>query len=117
MCLAAQRLGMTMHNSGTIAVIFVAQRTGDDDAGYFAAAQSMDALAAQQPGYVGINSVRRDDGLGITVSYWADDAAAKAWRDHPEHVDIRDQGRGRWYAHYSLHVARIERSYDWAKPQ
>ncbi len=107
---------MTTYPPGTIAVIFVAQRTGDDDAGYYAAAAQMDALAAQQSGYAGIDSVRREDGLGITVSYWADEAAAKAWRDHPEHAAIRDSGRARWYSHYSLHVAQIGRSYDWAKP-
>ncbi len=107
---------MTTHAIGTISVIFIAQRTGDDDEGYGAAAQAMDALAAIQPGYVGIDTVRREDGLGITVSYWASDEAAKAWRDHPDHAAIREQGRGRWYAHYSLHVAQISRSYDWVKP-
>jgi heme-degrading monooxygenase HmoA len=108
---------MTTHIKGTIAAIFVAQRTGDDDEGYYAAASAMDALAAQQPGYVGIDSVRRDDGLGITVSYWANEDAAKLWRDHPDHAAIREQGRGRWYLRYSLHVAEIARSYDWAKPE
>lgn len=106
---------MTMRPSGTIAVIFVAQRTLDDDAGYRAAAAEMDALAAVQPGYIGIDSVRSADGLGITVSYWADDAAAKGWRDHPRHALIRDQGRGKWYTHYDLHVAEVARSYDWVK--
>jgi heme-degrading monooxygenase HmoA len=106
---------MTTRPSGTIAVIFVAQRTLDDDAGYRAAAAEMDALASTQPGYVGIDSVRGDDGLGITVSYWADDKAAKNWRDHPRHAAIRDQGRGKWYTHYDLHVAEIARSYDWVK--
>ncbi len=99
----------------TIAVIFVAQRTAEDDEGYAIAASAMDTLAAQQHGYLGIDSVRGSDGLGITVSYWASDNAAKAWRDHPEHTAIRDAGRDRWYSHYSLHVASVERSYDWQK--
>lgn len=106
---------MTTHSPGTVAVIFIAQRTLDDDAGYRAAAEQMDALAATQPGYAGIDSVRGTDGFGITVSYWADDASAKAWRDHPEHKAIRDTGRGRWYARYDLHVAEVTRSYDWSK--
>ena len=106
---------MTTQTNGTIAVIFVAQRTGDDAAGYYTAAAQMDALAATQPGYIGIDSVRGADGFGITVSYWRDDAAAKAWRDNTEHSAIRDAGRDRWYAHYSLHVAAITRSYDWQK--
>ena len=104
-----------MHAPGTTAVIFVAQRSLDDDADYCAAAQEMDALAATQPGYIGIDSVRGADGLGITVSYWTDDAAAKNWRDHPRHAAIRDQGRGIWYTRYDLHVAEVTRSYDWTK--
>ena len=106
---------MATHSKGTVAVIFIAQRTLDDDAGYHAAAEQMDALAATQPGYAGIDSVRGTDGLGITVSYWADDASAKAWRDHPDHAAIRDAGRDRWYTHYDLHVAEVTRSYDWVK--
>lgn len=107
---------MATHTPGTVAVIFIAQRTLKDDVGYRAAAAEMDALAAKQPGYKGIDSVRGADGFGITVSYWADDASAKAWRDHPEHPAIREMGRGRWYQHYDLHVACVTRSYDWAKP-
>jgi heme-degrading monooxygenase HmoA len=104
---------MTIHKAGTVAVIFVAQRTDQDDSGYSLAAREMDVLAAQQSGYSGIDSVRGIDGMGITVSYWQDEAAAKAWRDHPEHARIRDAGRAKWYSHYSLHVAAVTRSYDW----
>ncbi len=107
---------MATHKPGTVAVIFVAQRTAEDDHGYRTAAKAMDRLAAEQPGYVAMESVRGADGLGITVSYWTDDSAAKAWRDHPQHKAIRDAGRGRWYAHYDLHVAEVTRSYDWVKP-
>jgi len=53
------------------AVIFPNQRTGADDAGYAAAAQRMVELAADQPGFLGIDSARGADGFGITVSYWA----------------------------------------------
>jgi heme-degrading monooxygenase HmoA len=106
---------MAKHPKGSVAVIFIARRTSDDEAGYASAAAAMDALAAQQPGYIGMDSVRGADGLGITVSYWASDADAKAWRDHGEHALIRDAGRDRWYNEYSLHVGEIMRSYDWQK--
>lgn len=101
---------------GTTSVIFVAQRTDFDADGYARAATMMDELAAQQEGYVGMDSVRSADGLGITVSYWTDEVRAKAWRDHPDHAAIRDAGRDRWYSQYSLHVAQVTRSYDWKKP-
>ena len=100
---------------GTVSVIFVAQRTDADADGYARAAATMDRLAAQQEGYVSMDSVRGPDGLGITVSYWASETHAKTWRDHPDHATIRDAGRDRWYNHYSLHVAEVTRSYDWNK--
>lgn len=108
---------MDLHAPDCIAVIFCAQRTADDDDAYAAAAGVMSNLATQQDGYLGQDSSRSEDGLGITISYWENDEAAKAWRDHPVHSAIRDQGRGKWYESYTLHVARIERSYAWEKSQ
>lgn len=106
---------MPAQSADSIAVIFLSHRSGQDEAGYNAAAERMVKLAKAQPGYIGMDSVRDRDGVGITVSYWADDASARAWCDHPEHVEIREAGRQRWYCSYDLHVARIERSYDWSK--
>ncbi|MFN3818826.1 antibiotic biosynthesis monooxygenase family protein [Blastomonas sp.] len=102
-----------IHATDAIAVIFAAHKSGHDAQGYAVAASAMDALAAQQPGYLGMDHAGSADGFGITVSYWADDASAKAWRDNPEHRAAREAGRDRWYAHYTLHVARIERGYAW----
>jgi heme-degrading monooxygenase HmoA len=107
---------MAKLSNGTISVIFVAQRTDLDADGYAKAAAMMDELAAQQDGYIGIDSVRGADGHGITVSYWADEASAKAWRDHADHAAMREAGRNQWYSDYSLHVAQVTRSYDWKKP-
>ena len=104
-----------MDRTGEVAVIFAAWRTDADAAGYAAAAQAMDALAARQPGYRGVDSARGADGFGITVSYWADEASAVAWRAHPDHAAVREAGRGRWYAAYDLHVAAVTRSYDWRR--
>lgn len=107
---------MATFPEGTIAVIFVAQRTDEDDEGYTLAASAMETLAARQRGYLGMDTVRGAEALGITVSYWMSDAAAKAWRDHPDHKTIREAGRDRWYFEYALHVAEVTRSYDWQKP-
>ena len=105
-----------MDRTGQTAVIFIAARNEQDDEGYGAAAAAMAALAATQPGYRGIDSVRDESRVGVTVSYWADEASAVAWRQHPEHTRIRDEGRGRWYDWYHLHVAVIGRSYSWTRP-
>ncbi|MBA4047022.1 MAG: antibiotic biosynthesis monooxygenase [Sphingomonas sp.] len=104
-----------MSRKGQIAVIFMSVRTGVDSDGYSTAALAMQARAATQPGYCGFESARGDDGFGITVSFWADENCAKAWRDDPEHKAIREAGRDRWYSRYELCVARVERDYDWAR--
>lgn len=107
---------MATDRIGQVAVIFAAQRNGRDPDGYGAAAAEMEQLAARQPGYRGMASARGADGFGITVSYWADDEAARAWRDHPDHTAIRDRGRAIWYDAYDLTVARVERGYAWTAP-
>jgi heme-degrading monooxygenase HmoA len=97
--------------TGAVAVIFTNRRTQADDSGYAAAAEAMEALAATQPGYLGIDSVRDADGFGITVSYWQDEAAAKAWRANVDHAAARARGRDIWYESWHLYVTRIERDY------
>lgn len=92
------------------AVIFSNTRTEPDE-GYAATAERMLKLAAEQPGFLGVESVR-DDQLGITVSYWQDEASIAAWKQQVEHVEARRKGRERWYASFALRVARVERAYD-----
>jgi heme-degrading monooxygenase HmoA len=92
------------------AVIFTSQRTPGDQ-GYAAMAEAMFDLARQQPGCLGAESARDGDGLGITVSYFADEASVKAWKQHVRHLVAQRLGKERWYTHYALRVARVERAY------
>lgn len=101
------------------AVIFTSQRETDnnaeDEPGYSAMADQMAALAAQQPGYLGVESARGADGLGITVSYWQTLEDIAAWRRHAEHQVAREQGRADWYAGYSVRISKVERAYVWTR--
>jgi heme-degrading monooxygenase HmoA len=97
------------------AVIFSSVRTEQDDQGYGIAADRMMQLASDQPGYLGVDSVRDATGVGITVSYWSDEAAISAWRRHAEHTIVREQGRKSWYAEYELRVAKVERAYGFKR--
>ena len=94
------------------AVIFTAQRTAADAEGYAAMAERMEALALARPGCLGVESTRDADGLGITVSYWTDETSIAAWREDARHLVAQRLGRERWYSHYSLRVARVERAYS-----
>ena len=93
------------------AVIFTAQRT-DSDNGYNAMGQAMFDLALEQPGCLGAESVRGDDGLGITVAYFTDEASIKAWKQNVRHLEAQRLGKEVWYAHYELRVAKVERAYS-----
>lgn len=106
---------MNSTRTGLIAVIFASQRTSGDADGYRIAAADMEALAEAQPGYAGMIAARDSDGFGITVSYWHDEDSARAWRAHPHHADIREQGRGKWYESYTVDVAVISRDYQWSR--
>ena len=96
------------------AVIFSAQRT-DIDNGYGATAERMVELARVQPGFLGVESVRGEDGFGITVAYWDSEDAIRAWRQHAEHTAARERGRAEWYRHFELRIARVERAYGWGR--
>jgi len=96
-----------------LAVIFVSTRAAGDDEAYGQTADAMVALAEGQTGYLGHDSARGPDGLGITVSYWIDEAAMAAWKAVGAHAAARAAGRRKWYSAYTTHVARVERSYDW----
>ncbi len=90
------------------AVIFTSLRT-EGDHGYGAMAELMDRLAAEQPGYLGLESAR--DGLGVTVSYWRDEASLRAWKQNLQHQAGQRLGRERWYQAYRVRVAKVEREY------
>jgi heme-degrading monooxygenase HmoA len=90
------------------AVIFTSLRTEGEN-GYGRMSARMEALAEKQPGFLGMESAR--DGLGITVSYWRDEAAARAWKQVAEHLIAQRRGRDVWYADYQVRVATVTRSY------
>lgn len=92
------------------AVIFTSQRTRDDE-GYATLSERMVALAGEQPGFLGVESVRDADGLGITVSYWESEEAIARWREHAEHRVAQEKGRRVFYEDFVLRVARVERAY------
>ncbi len=99
--------------------VFVNQRaTGDDAAhdGYIEMANDMERLASQQPGFVAVDSARRADGVGITVSQWSSLAAMIEWRRVEAHTVAQREGRQRWYEWYRSDVTRVDRSSTFATP-
>lgn len=111
---AGYRVGMGDGIAGTpeppyVAVIFTSVRREGDDDRYAATAQAMDRLVAKQDGYLGHESAR--EGVGITVSYWRDEASARAWKDVAAHLAAQRRGRDVWYADYTVRIATVTRAY------
>lgn len=102
------------------AVIFTAQLRDAAEGGasedYGAVAARLEALATDQPGYLGIESARGADGLGVTVSYWREREDFERWRDQVDHAAARERGRSSWYSSYELRFARVERAVSWRAP-
>lgn len=92
------------------AVIFTSQRT-EGDQGYGSMAECMVELAHEQSGFLGVESARGADGLGITVSYWESTQAIANWKANAEHRIAQETGKRVWYADYQLRVAKVERAY------
>ena len=90
------------------AVIFTSHRT-DGDNGYGEMAARMAELAAQQPGYLGMESAR--EGLGITVSYWESLEAIRNWKQNAEHQEAQRLGHQQWYSSFRVRISKVEREY------
>jgi heme-degrading monooxygenase HmoA len=71
----------------------------------------MVTLARQQPGFIGMESVRGEDGFGLTGSYWESEAAIRRWKAQAEHLEAQRRGCENWYSSFDLRVGRIERSH------
>ena len=85
----------------------------DNLEGYTEAAERMEVLAKEQPGYLGIESARNS--IGITVSYWEDLNAILQWKNNVEHTEVRNLGREKWYKQYQLRICKVEREYGFVK--
>jgi heme-degrading monooxygenase HmoA len=91
------------------AVIFTSIRTDGDAQNYAEMAAQMEALAAEQPGYLGVESARND--IGITVSYWESLEAIRHWKAQTDHLFAQQMGREKWYSAYKTRVCKVERDY------
>ena len=69
-------------------------------------------LATQTDGFLGFETVRNEAGEGITVSYWKDEDSILAWKQQTQHALAQKNGIERWYSHYELRVAKVERAYS-----
>jgi len=94
------------------AVIFT-NTLSENTEGYAQMAEAMEALAQQQPGFLGMDHARET--IGITISYWESLEAIAHWKNNLEHQKAQALGKDQWYQNYTLRICKVERVYDFTK--
>ena len=96
-----------------IAVIFEVEPTAQGAERYFALAEALRPRLAQIDGFVSIERFQSlsQPGKFLSLSFWRDEAAVRAWRTHEAHRASQQQGRDGIFAGYRLRVAAVVRDY------
>ncbi len=90
------------------AVIFTSKRS-DGDNGYSDMSEIIESLVKEQPGYLGMESVRNE--IGITVCYWKDMDSIMAWSKNLKHKEAKEKGKSEWYKQYKVRISKVEVEY------
>ena len=93
------------------AVIFTIRRSAVAGNEYESVGARMVELTLEQPGCLGIEGVGDASGFEMTVCYWKDEAAIRAWKQHAEHLVAQQLGRDKFFQRYEIKIARVERAY------
>jgi heme-degrading monooxygenase HmoA len=96
-----------------IAVIFeVRPAEGHRDA-YLALAAKLREDLMKMDGFISVERFQSltDPERMLSLSFWRDEAAVAAWRNHERHRATQAAGRGGVFAEYRLRVAAVLRDY------
>ena len=96
-----------------IAVIFEVVPSVAGRAEYLARAAQLGPLLAQVDGFISVErytSISDPDKL-LSLSFWRDESAVRAWREREAHRAAQSAGRAGVFEHYRLRVAEVVRDY------
>jgi heme-degrading monooxygenase HmoA len=96
-----------------IAVIFEVEPAANGVDAYLAHAARLRPLLAQMDGFISIERFQSlsNPGKLVSLSFWRDEAAVRAWRERSEHRQTQAAGRAGIFADYRLRVAEVARDY------
>ena len=80
-----------LNDKSYYAVIFTSIQS-EVNKDYEEMAELMISLAKKQPGFFGLESAR-NNGIGITVSYWETEESIRNWKNHEKHLVAQLKGR------------------------
>ncbi|MBZ9738018.1 MULTISPECIES: antibiotic biosynthesis monooxygenase family protein [unclassified Mesorhizobium] len=96
-----------------IAVIFEVQPAEGKREAYLGIAASLRPLLDGIDGFISIERFQSlaDPNRVLSLSFWRDEEAVKAWRNTEEHRQAQQAGRGGIFAGYRLRIADVVRDY------
>ena len=96
-----------------IAIIFEFTPHPDRIDQYFDMAKEMRAHLSRIDGFISVERFESvtTPGKFVSLSFWRDQEAVKAWRNLPEHREAQSTGRREVLAAYRLRVAEVLRDY------
>lgn len=96
-----------------IAVIFEVWPAEGRGGEYFDLAASLKADLESIDGFISIERFESlvTKGKYLSLSFWRDEEAVRAWRNRAEHRKAQAKGRGGLFADYRLRVASVLRDY------
>lgn len=66
------------------------------------------AIVSKQEGFLGAESVRDQNGFGMTISYWDSLESINAWRSNSPHMYAKEMGEKAWYSEYMIRICKVE---------
>ncbi|RWM70005.1 MULTISPECIES: antibiotic biosynthesis monooxygenase [Mesorhizobium] len=96
-----------------IAVIFELEPAAGKRDAYLGLAADLRPLLDGIDGFLTIERFQSltDPNRILSMSFWRDEEAVKAWRNTEEHRQAQKAGRGGIFAGYRLRIARVVRDY------
>lgn len=96
-----------------IAVIFEVWPAEGQVEAYLDIAHELRAELDRIEGFISVERFESiyEPGKYLALSFFRDEAAVRAWRDHAEHRIAQAKGRGGVFANYRLRVAEVTRDY------
>ncbi|UCI30898.1 antibiotic biosynthesis monooxygenase family protein [Mesorhizobium sp. B4-1-4] len=96
-----------------IAVIFEVEPAAGKRDAYLAIAANLRPLLDGIDGFISIERFQSlaDPSRILSLSFWRDEEAVKAWRNTEEHRQAQQAGRGGIFAGYRLRIAHVIRDY------
>ncbi|MFB9980337.1 antibiotic biosynthesis monooxygenase family protein [Mesorhizobium kowhaii] len=100
-----------------IAVIFEVEPAAGKRDAYLGIAADLRPLLDGIDGFISIERFQSlaDPNRILSLSFWRDEEAVKAWRNTEEHRQAQKAGRGGIFAGYRLRIAHVVRDYGLAE--